>query len=338
MRIVLLMTTVCSLFIFTEGTGQELKWKVGQYSFLDNMEYYNSYSKSQTIFGTQTFAQSSIAIDKYNEFTLGFDFLYEFGDEIRSENLYPRIYYHHSKEDINLYMGAFPRYNLKTVPPILLNDTIQYFRPNMEGVFLEINRKGISQNIWIDWLSKQSENSYEIFLLGSTGKYNLNKFFVRYDFTLHHLATTATFMVNDHIRDNSGLNVLFGTNFVKSAILDTFYIATGLTISADRTRNVYDVDHRYGSITELLLFHKQFGIRSTNYIGEGQIIVAGDKLYSSEFYNRTDLIWRIFKNSPIKGLFEFSFHFLPGILDFSQKFTIYLDIEGTKKLYNKNNN
>ena len=56
-----------------------------------------------------------------------------------------------------------------------------------------------------------------------------------------------------------------------------------------------------------------------------------DELGNDDF----DIIVNLFKKGRVKGCFELSFHFIPSTTDYSQKFTIYLDILGGKKLQSK---
>jgi hypothetical protein len=62
--------------------------------------------------------------------------------------------------------------------------------------------------------------------------------------------------------------------------------------------------------------------------------MVGDGLYKAKFYERADLIWQFARKGPVKAQINFTMHFLPEVTDFSQSLTIYVDINGKKKLLN----
>ena len=61
--------------------GQNFEWKTGFHGFFDNREYFNDYTDPQTIFGSRLFAEAGFALNDYNRFKAGLNFLYEFGSK-----------------------------------------------------------------------------------------------------------------------------------------------------------------------------------------------------------------------------------------------------------------
>jgi len=228
-------------------------------------------------------------------------------------------------------MGAFERYNVMQMPLIHQNDTFNYYKPTIEGIYLKFNNSWGSMEGWLDWTSRQTMTERETFLVGVTGKAKfLGNFYTRYDFLLYHYAGTASEQEKD-IRDNGGLTVMVGANLSDFTPLDSLSINTGFAGSYDRLREQYDLTYTSGSLSELYASYKLFGIRSTLYVGDGHTMLVGDPMYRAPFYNRNDLILKVLRKGKVSGSLDFSFHFIPGILDFSQKFTIYIDISGQKK-------
>ena len=107
-KLIFLATTL-SLFGLINTTAQEITWKAGYHSFFDNREYFNNYAAPGSALGSRIFAEGGIALDERNTFSIGLDFMYEYGDEIRSEYINPTLYFHHIGSEAEVYMGAFSR-------------------------------------------------------------------------------------------------------------------------------------------------------------------------------------------------------------------------------------
>ena len=325
------------VFFLFEGiiNCQEITYKAGVHTFFDNREYFNNFVVPQTILGGRAYLEGGYAIDSYSEFSIGADFLYEFGSRPQTKNIKPILYYHFNNKPFEVYMGAFHRQGLFELPYVLQADTFQYYRPNAEGIYLKAEKSWFKQDLWLDWTSRQADTIRETFLIGGTGKIWNDLLFARYDFIMYHFAGPAIRIPNDHIRDNGGMDLVGGIDLSGKTFLDSLSFSTGFTMSYDRLRNVYDLDYRFGSLSELLVLYKGLGFRNTLYAGEGQTQMVGDGLYASKFYDRLDFIWNVFKISRVKGQVQFSLHFLPGLVDTSQKFAISIDMNERKKL-NKN--
>jgi hypothetical protein len=301
---------------------------------LDNREYFNNYAQDQTIFGARTFGQTGIAINKSQEFAVGLNILYEFGSSLDHKNIDPVLYFHFENKLLNLYLGSCERKGLINLPLLLQSDTFQYYKPNIEGMFLEVRKPWGFQNVWLDWTSRQTNENREIFLIGGTGILKVGAFFYRHDFIITHYAKTAVNAPHEHIRDNGGFSAGIGVDFSKQTFFDSLSLSTGFAMSYDRRRNIYLYPFEYyeGSITELNAEYRAFGLKFVTYFGDGQVQMAGDPLYRAKFYNRIDLFIKFFKKGPVKGEVKFSLHFIEDIVDISQVFTIYLNIGGTRSL------
>ncbi|MBN1598966.1 MAG: hypothetical protein JW894_11795 [Bacteroidales bacterium] len=316
--------------------GQSLIWQAGNYTFFDNREYFNEFVAPQTMFGVRTFGTIGFAINKHNDILAGADLLYEFGGTIQAKNLKPVLYYHHNKNTTNLYFGTFPRKDIINLPNVLQTDTFQYYRPQVEGIYLEFTKPWGSQNIWLDWTSRQTDVNRESFLVGGTGRLKAGSFFYRHDFIISHFAGPAIDIPGDHIHDNIGLCAAVGLNLSTLLPLDSVIISAGYTMSYDHLRTVYDFHFKHGSISEIYARYKMIGVRSVFYLGQGQEQFVGDHFYRAHYYNRTDLVWYIFNNKNIRGKVQFTIHFLEDKLDVSQLFTIYSTLNGSKKIKSDN--
>lgn len=308
--------------------GQELIWESGTYTFFDNREYFNNYVQPQSMLGVRPFLYGGFTVDRKNKFLGGMSYLYEFGSHSSTEDLKPAFWFEHNSNYARVNMGVFPRENLFELPYVLQHDTFRYYRPYVEGIFIEFSKPWGNQNVWLDWTSRQTNVDRETFLIGGTGKLHSGIFNFRYDFIMYHFAGTAVPDTNDHIRDNGGLAASTGINLSSYTPLDSLLISTGITGSYDRLRNVYDMDYRLGSLSEIYAEYKYIGLRSTTYFGEGQTQMVGDGLYSAKFYSRLDFILKLFVKSRVYSRVEFSLHFLPEVVDVSQQFIISVALDG----------
>ena len=316
---------------YTFSEGQSFKWQTGLSGFFDNREYQTPYAESQTLFGTRIFGYANLKLNREIEIGTGLDLLYEFGDNLRKNNLKPVLYLHFNKDFVDFYFGSFPRRNLIVSPRMLLSDTIQYYRPNCEGLYLNLNQSWGFQSAWLDWTSRQGDTIREVFQVGGTGMAWKGIFYYRHDFVMTHYAKSSNQTLNNTIRDNGGLYAGVGVN-LSPYLFDSLTISTGLCFSYDRIRGATDLTYSHGSLTNLYIEVFRIGIRTSTYVGTGQVLLWGDQLYRAKYYNRLDFIWHFFRKKNITGSVEFSLHVVEDILDVSQVLKIRATIGDEYKI------
>ena len=321
---------ICALSVYTIN-AQSLGWKTGFFGFFDNREYFNEYTYDRTLFGSRLIAEADFALDERNSFATGLNYLYEFGNDDDWHKPDFTLYYNYNG-NINYYLGLFPRHQLINQPLVLLSDTIGYFRPNIEGMFIEYRRPFIYHNIWIDWTSKQGDEKKEIFMIGGSGRLDIGRFFYEHHFSFVHYALPSIVTPNDHIRDNGGIVSMVGTDLSHRYFFDTLCLSVGLVCSYDRLRHVYDTEISTGFYSELKLGYKNIGVNGTFYLGNGNILIYGDRFYRSDSYQRLDLYYKLGKSERIYGIVQFSAHFIPGTIDYSQLLLLRISLEGKKQL------
>ncbi|NBC82167.1 MAG: hypothetical protein GVY19_02185 [Bacteroidetes bacterium] len=330
--LVIIRILILGLVLTTSMQAQQFGYRIQYDGFADNREYFNEYIEPQTIFGSRLSADIGIRFDSIHRVHAGFSQLYEFGGK---ESIpYPDItmYYAIDHELFEFYIGAFPRYNLVKHPRVLLTDTLLYFRPNVEGAYLEFRRKWGYQNFWIDWLSRQTNVHNEVFLAGHSGLVKAGRWFVNHHIIMQHLAGKAIPEEDFHLRDNGGLTAQLGYNFTsvaKSIRLDTLSLSVGGTMSYDRQRGLDNgLKYRSGILANLELDYKGYGISGRYYKGDGQTQVIGDWMYRAKRYFRIDTYITPIKGKHVRGSFKFSFHILPEVLDVSQQFYLKVNLGG----------
>src|SRR6202012_923761 len=110
----------------------------------------------------------------------------------------PVAYYNFNNRNFQFYGGEFPREGLvNNFPRALLNDTLRYFRPNIQGLLAKYtNNSGtFTETGFIDWLSRQTDVEREQFMFGDEGKYipggPNSSFYISHFFFLEHDAGAA---------------------------------------------------------------------------------------------------------------------------------------------------
>ena len=328
---ILLLTSLGSI-------AQTLDVHFNGLGFLDNREYKAFVPRSRTYSGTRTQLDFGLNLDSLNHFVVGVNGIHEFGAQPFFLKVNPVAYYSYTSEHWLFNAGEFPREGLLTqVPRAILNDTLRYYRPNIEGLLARYQSSHGYETIYLDWVSRQTATDREQFLFGFAGKYfpkaNSN-FYVAHYFNMLHDAGAEIAVPNDNIRDNGAAQVRLGLN-IKQHLFDTLSVEAGGMISLERTRENEGggfnipagfVTSIYAGLNRRLAFFEEF------YAGQGQHVTYGDSFYEKKFYNRLDIIYTPFLFKGVKGQFIASFHFSPDHFNDNQEaFRIMYDI-GRKKI------
>ncbi|SEN00134.1 hypothetical protein SAMN05216436_11071 [bacterium A37T11] len=306
---------------------QRLEWKVNTFGFADNREYNNSNGYSQSILGIRLSPEIGLQIDSVHHLRVGASFLHEFGSSKGLDKVNPVIYYNFKDKGFDFYIGMFPRYDLlKDVPRAILNDTLMYYRPNIEGLLLRYANQHVMQQLWIDWTSRQTETAREQFLVGLSGKFNAGVLYLSDYATLFHDAGAMIPDSTRPLRDNAAVNVNIGANLSHHTFLDSLDLNAGLLMSFDRHRNHPGWNVPKGVLAHLYMEYRRFSIFDTFYAGEKQDIANGDRLYNTKSYNRLEFGWAALRFKNLEGKFIASFHFTNGAMDNQEQFMLRYNI------------
>jgi len=333
MRFKLLFTLLVLSTAFHQLHAQEIEGALNIHTFADNREYARSNRFSETIFGLRFAPQIGLLVDSTHRIRVGLNALHEFGSPEFTNKIDPIVYYQYMKQNWNFYMGVFPRQDLiSDFPRAILNDTLNYFRPNVEGMLAKFENKHWKQILFIDWTSRQTATARENFIFGLSGRYQPGAFFVSYYGMMLHNAGPGIPIPDDHIEDNGAAAVKIGVDLSGKTFLDSLTINTGGMMSFERVRTIGGWATPKGVLLEAHAGYHRFGITNSFYKGEGHNITMGDKFYRSKTYNRTDLSWSpiLFKN--VEGKLALSFHFVDGVVDSQQAFGLRYNIMGSKSL------
>lgn len=329
-------TTLLILLFFTSFVsvrGQVLEWNSNFHSFADNREYAKSGRFSQTIFGARFSPEVGLQLNDAHRVRAGFNTLYEFGSRNFVSAMEPVLYYQYEERHWDFLMGVFPRHGLLTdYPRAILNDTLRYYRPNSQGMLAKYENDCFRQIVWIDWTSRQTDFDRETFLFGFSGNYSGGLLFLNHHAMMFHNAGPGIPIPGDNVQDNGAASVKLGLNLSSRTGLDSLAASIGGIMSFERTRNITGWHLPKGLLLEFHAERFRLGISSLFYLGEGHNIIYGDRFYTAKAYNRTDLSWTPISYRNIAGKFILSLHFVEGVIDNQQAFTLRYNIGGKKQV------
>jgi len=306
------------------------------FGFMDNREYSAFVERSRTYSGTRTTLDFGLNLDSLNHFIVGANALHEFGGVPFFVNVAPVAYYHYESARWTFNVGEFPREGLLTqYPRALLNDTLLYYRPNVEGLLTSLHTQYGYETLWIDWVSRQTLTDREQFIFGDCGTYIPNPqgpFFLSHYFLLLHDAGDASNGPQAGITDNGGAQIRAGFDLSHKTVFDSLRFDAGGMISLERTRGIDGFKIPKGFVASIFASYHKFAFYDEYYAGEGHTIFYGDAFYEKKMYNRLDIIYSPFVFKNIKGQFILSLHQSPGFWgDSQQAFRLTYEL-GRKKL------
>lgn len=303
----------------------DVRWVANYHGFLDNREYYNSVQMPKTYIGSDFATTAIFQIAPSHEIAFGMNYIYELGSRFDAHPLKIVMNYRYNREPFGFQVGVFPRRDLLRYPLALLTDTLDYFRPNIEGFYLDFSGKRIFENFWLDWVSRQGEHTREVFMTGFSGNLTIGDFSLSHCAVINHFALSSPSPADEHIRDNMAALLKIGWQSVNIGFLDSLQISSGVLMSADRSRHVSDWYSARGWYSEIQASRGRFAVTGTFYRGERQKILFGDRFFGSRSYARADFLVHAIQTPSVQTDCSLGLHFIEGRLDFSQTLTVRAD-------------
>ncbi|MFT6815705.1 MAG: hypothetical protein ACJAZ3_001616 [Sphingobacteriales bacterium] len=296
---------------FSGSFAQKLSYDGELNVVADNREYFSPVQNPQTIFGLQPAFKIGWSLDSNSTVFGGAVGFYEFGSSNFGKFWQPTLYYQGKSKNVLFHAGAFPRKNISSHYPIaLLYDTINYYRPNIEGLALSYDDKNAFLNLWLDWTSRQTFSSRENFMLGMDAKIKLfGPVFVQGFSKLFHFAGPMDPLDSIPLNDNAAIVAQIGLDLTPYTSLDSLVLTFGLLESYDRKRGLHDWIVGSGALTTAYGKFKKFDLGLNIYQGDKQIVFHGDKFYNSDkLYARVDAGWAFAQRKNLEIKFIASFH------------------------------
>lgn len=326
-------------------TAQTLEWKAGMYHFFDNTEFLgSSYINDQTMAGIRISPEIGWKVDGNHHFRVGFDALKSYGSPNLVDSCSPTAYYLYSNGRFKFMMGSFAREGqLDEFPRAFFQDSIRYYRPNMNGFLVAYGDENVQAKLFLDWTGKQSPTVHEAFFVGGSVNYRQSIFTAETQALLFHHAAS---LQERGVRDNFLLRPALGLNLDGQTWLDSLRLSVGALVGIERNRMLSDnFTSRSGLLVELDAFYKGFGLTSSTYFGQGLMIdyasmgselYWGDPLYRGSFYSRIDLSYDFLRLPYLTGKVNFANHFSEGRFYVEQSLIVSANLgSNTKHLHGK---
>lgn len=329
-------TLVLALFISLACNlnAQIIEWNMGIFGFADNREYKSSVQIPQSILGIQFLPQIGLSFDSLHTISVGANLLKEFGSDMFVDKVHPYVYYKFSGELFSYHFGSFPRRQfLSSNPKLLYYDSLDYFRPYINGLFWTFKKAGFSQSVYLDWTSRQTNTRRETFIMGGQGSYSHGMLFVQNFIYMFHFAGTAIPDPTDNVRDNGVAYLRIGIDASQKTFFDSLSISISGVKSFERSRGTVGWGTPQGLILEAIVEYKGIGVNNTYYKGDGHNLDWGDPFYRLKSYNRLDIYFTPLLFNRVKGRFGISMHFAEGTISHQQQFALLVDLNSkpTKK-------
>ncbi len=275
----------------------------------DNREYFSDYAFSQTIFGARLDAQAKFNLDSNHFVAGGINYMYENGGLILGVAPTVDLYYQYRGRNLKMNFGSFQRRNIVDMPLYFLTDTLNYYRPNIEGASINYAWNWGQLLTFVDWTGRVSETSRETFLLGVDGRVGKDLLYLRPMFLMYHNAKSYNPGDSIHLQDNGVMSLLLGSDLSEKTFFDELSISTGYLASYNRFRPD-PVQWGKGWVTNLSLAYTIFGLKGVYYYGSPILFEYGDPFYSSGNYGRLDLFVDPFKNKKVSAKMGWNLHFV----------------------------
>jgi hypothetical protein len=344
------ITTIIFSLVSLSIAGQKPVFRTAAEAFFDNLEYSGSQVKaSQTMAGVHLAPQLGLQWDERHFLFAGIDLLHEFGSERIVDAAAPLAYYEFRGKPFHFYMGAFPRREtLNRYPRIFFADSINHYRPAVNGFFWEIKKDDATYlNLWLDWTSRQTEIRRETFFMGWSGRYQHRIFYGQHFGYMFHFAGVRHPHSPQGVNDNGLLLTSFGLDFAEKARFELLEINAGWAVALERQRSLGDGWHTpQGLLSEIKVEYGGLGIFNTLYWGNEQRVFRstmngsalsgnnlywGDPIFSASFSNQTDLYIRFIKTQHVDITFKYGLTFAEHHLYHQQLLTASIHLGADRK-------
>lgn len=306
--------------VLTSIFAQNLLWKAEVNSFFDNTEFSNSKVQiPQTMAGVHFAPEIGISFHEKNRIFIGIDVLHEFGSDEFIDYHDPIIYYEYAGNPFRFYMGAVPRKKLlDKYPRMFFQDSINNYRPTINGFFWELNKDKNYANVWLDWTGRQSKEKNEAFFVGWSGRFNYKSFYVQHFGYMFHFAKKKDPVIDEAIHDNGLILTSVGLDLADRTGFEKLEINAGWSLGLDRDRELGKWETPQAFVSEMKVEYRGLGLFNSLYVGNkqqkfrndhGSNLYWGDPFYRLKKYDRADLYINFFKSKVVNLKLICSFHF-----------------------------
>ncbi|MEI8085891.1 MAG: hypothetical protein WCG93_06720 [Paludibacter sp.] len=341
---VLFIFLIVNSFIF----AQELQWKAGLNYFFDNTEFASStLTQDQTMNGVHFSPEIGISWDSVHAFFGGVNALKISGSKGFVDKVDFTAYYQYKSNNVDFKAGNFPRADLlSNYSDFFFQDSVINFRPILQGVFLQKGNKNAYYNIWLDWVSHQTDIDRESFYAGASAHKSSGMFFVDFQSYMFHYANTLASHPLYSVCDNALAHLSVGSAYSNKQGIDTLLFAVGVLGGYERDRGMGDDAYMpVGLVLRLNFQYRGFGTNNTLYVGDPRMSLynkyGGDFYWSNPFlrsksYLESKFYVNVFNREWINGKVGMNLHFSEKQIFFEQTFSLNVSLNSLTKSHNKN--
>jgi hypothetical protein len=291
--------------------------------------------------GVHIAPELGVVWDTLNKVNIGVNLLHEYGSSEVIDKLYPTAYFESHRGNIRFIMGAFPRSRtIDNYPRLFFQDSISYYRPNINGIFTEYRKDGNYLNVWLDWTGRQSKTLNEQFFIGFSGRYNIGVIYLQHFGAMYHYAGKMNPVVEEPLHDNllfltsAGIDLSGQTGFSK---LET---NAGWVSRLERSRaeNSGWVPSN-GFLAETRVEYKWIGLFNTFFKGDDMMhyynelqnkLYWGDPTYRSKISDRTDFYIRFLQSHTVDLELTYSLTFMENRMYHEQMLKLIVNLNSIK--------
>ena len=330
------------LLFSSDVYSQERTWRLDLFSFFDNTEFgRSSFKIPQTMAGVMVAPEVGLIWDSIHRVNIGINLMHELGSPEPIDKFYPTAYYEFLRGPWRFLMGAFPRSHvLENYPRIFFQDSISYYRPNVNGIFWEYRKEGSYANIWLDWTGRQSKTVNEEFFIGFSGKYKTGIFYLQHFGYMFHYAGKMNPVIEEPLHDNLLLHTSAGIDLSGRTFLTELEANAGWVAGLERSRadNTGWIASN-GLLIETRIGYKWFGLFNTIYNGRGLMhfyhelgnkLYWGDPAYRSKTSDRADFYIRFIQSHHVDLKLTYSLTFMENRIYHEQMLKVIVNLNSQR--------
>lgn len=324
-------------------SGQTFQWKAGLNYFFDNTEYAKStLTKDQTMTGVHFSPEIGVKWDSVHSIFVGTDLLKISGSQNIIDIAQPIAYYRFQKPKVSFYAGVFPRSELlSNYSDLFFQDSVNYYRPTLQGFFWQAGKKNFYFNLWLDWTGHETATNRETFFIGASAYKKSGLFFADFQSYLFHFANTHPRTPSFSVCDNLLSQLSVGANYSNQSGLDTLLLSVGVLAGYERDRGLASGTHTpIGAVVRLNAEYYGFGTQNTLYAGNPRNIFYSNyntgmywnnPFLRSGFYLQSKWYLNVIQSQFVNGKLSMNMHFSEGKVMFEQTFTVKALLDSSVK-------
>lgn len=342
-----LLIMIPCLCVFLPISAQQKVWKVGVNSFFDNTEFMHSKVQiPQTMAGVHLAPEIGLSWDTIHRIFVGVDAMHEYGSNKTIDYIDPIAYYEYNSAPFRFIMGAFPRKQiLNDYPRIFFTDSINNYRPNINGICWEYAQGSSYIRAWLDWTSRQTRERHETFLIGESVRLNFGDFYAQHFGYMYHYAGLIDPLIPEALHDNGLYLTSLGVDLAKRTGFDKLETNLGWAVGVEDARDGRSEWFINNALmVETKIEYRGLGLENSYYKGEGQMsfyndhgmnLYWGDRVYRANEYDRADLYVNFFHTDVVKTKLMFTLHFVENQMYNEQSLYVSFNMSNLEKKLSK---